>query len=117
MNARFFTGLIIILLVAGCARSHKTVLPDGRAESQEDVISALSAVTGAVSGQTMKPEQLKKLGRELNEDPEARKAVEAMSGALTNPTAQVKYCPVDGKRFSPKFSRCPDHNVELKNVE
>jgi hypothetical protein len=74
-------------------------------------------VVGAVSGQDVNEEQLRKTAREIRKDPEARKAVEAITRSMGGAGVQIKYCPVDGKRYSPSLDKCPEHDVELKPVE
>lgn len=53
-------------------------------------------------------------GRESRQDVES--AVGSVVGAVSGKGTAVKYCPVTGKRFAPKFKACPVHGVELKEV-
>ena len=41
-------------------------------------------------------------------------AVEAVKKTFEE--RRVKYCPLDGKRYSPTMTICPVHGVELKDV-
>ncbi len=50
-------------------------------------------------------------------DPEARSALEAISGAFSPRPGDVKYCPVDGTRYSGGLKKCPKCGAILKNVE
>ena len=50
-------------------------------------------------------------------DPEARSAVEAISGAFNPRPGDVKYCPVDGTRVSGNLTKCPKCGAVLKKVE
>ncbi len=50
-------------------------------------------------------------------DPEARSALEAISGAFTPRPGDVKYCPVDGTRYSGHLTKCPKCGAVLKSVQ
>ncbi|HDZ76628.1 MAG TPA: glycine zipper 2TM domain-containing protein [Candidatus Omnitrophica bacterium] len=41
----------------------------------------------------------------------------AAAGALIGEQADSKFCPVDGKRYTAGKQYCPEHGVELKNLE
>ncbi len=113
-------GLAVVLptvgiLVAGCAG--KTVrTPIGGPFPEEDM-KTLEAVAGAVSGRPVGPEEMERLRRRLRSDPETRAAVELLTGTPPQRPAPVKYCPVTGKRYSPRLTECPIHHVPLKTVE
>ncbi len=53
----------------------------------------------------------------VRSDEEARSAVEAIREAVSTTASVVKYCPVTGKRYSPRLETCPVHGVTLENVE
>lgn len=115
----FFCLFGFLLAVAGCASSPERKPKDEapKAESRDDLEKSLQSVTGAISGQSVSKEDLKTLSRDIRKDPSTRSAVEAVTGAVSGQSVAVKYCPVDGKRFSPTLKTCPEHGVELKNVE
>ncbi|PIQ89862.1 MAG: hypothetical protein COV72_00775 [Candidatus Omnitrophica bacterium CG11_big_fil_rev_8_21_14_0_20_42_13] len=41
----------------------------------------------------------------------------AAAGALIGEQVDAKFCPVDGKRFPAGTLYCPEHGVELKDLE
>lgn len=86
-------------------------------ESTQETLSAAEAVAGAVSGKDLTEQDLRRVARQVQNDPEAKQAVESISGALRSPGSGVKYCPIDGRRYDAHFSRCPEHNVPLKDLE
>ncbi len=121
-----FTRTILLLalgivVLSGC-QAHSKVAPGqqgARAAGVPDspeAQSALRAVAESLSGQALSDEDLKKLSRDLRKNPEVQSAVQSVTGALSDVPA-VKYCPVDGKRFSADQTHCPEHGVALKNVE
>ncbi len=113
------TGCFIL---AGCAT---TVLRDGaqpgtegslRRESAAETVSALKSVTQAVSGRELSDQDLRELNRQLQQDPETESAVRVITETMQG-GQKLKYCPVCGKRYHPKFEVCPVHQVPLKEVE
>ena len=50
-------------------------------------------------------------------DPEARSAVTAISRSFVAEPGDVKYCPVDGTRYSGNLTKCPKCGAALKPVE
>ena len=100
--------LIFSLLTPGC----RTVSPT-HPNTEHETVSAVGSVAGALSGKTMSDEDTRHLMKKIQSDPQARSAVEAITAAGAQPVV-IKYCPVDGKRFSSRFVRCPEHDVSLK---
>jgi hypothetical protein len=122
LNSIFFIASLFVfsVLLSGCATTKNSPAvnsPKGQVESTKDVTEALEAVVGAVSGQDVNTSDLKGLIQDIRQDEETRSAVESISGALAQPAGRVHYCPVDGKRFSPKITTCPDHKVPLQWVD
>ena len=101
--------LIFSLLTSGCRTVSST-----HESSQREAASAVGSVAGALSGKVMTDEDTRHLVKEIQNDPEARTAVQTITGAQP---VIIKYCPVDGKRFSSRFERCPEHDVPLKTLE
>jgi len=97
--------------------SQKTEKAKGSAESPQEVTEALQSVAGAISGQPMDEKKMRDLAVEMKTNPEAQSAVNAVTQSLTGQNIDVKYCPVDGKRFSGTLERCPEHDVLLKGLE
>ena len=48
---------------------------------------------------------------------EASSAIKAVAEGMVVTQKNIKYCPVDGKRFSSQVESCPEHNVLLKSLE
>ncbi len=48
---------------------------------------------------------------------EASSAIKAVAEGMIVTQKSIKYCPVDGKRFSRQIENCPEHNVPLKPLE
>ena len=86
-------------------------------ENQAEEVTALQSVAGAISGKTLTPEDMKNLAKDIHKDKDARSAVQAITQSMGSSGDVVKYCPVDGVRFSAKFITCPTHGVVLKEVE
>ena len=103
----------MLCLVSGC-QSAGTTKPLAGSTGES---AALGTVVGAINGQKVDQEQLQKTAREIRRDPEARHAVEAITRSMGGTGVKVKYCPIDGKRYSPSLEICPEHGVTLKPVE
>lgn len=111
MRKNFF--ILVLCFASGCQSAGTTKSPVGSTGEA----AALGTVVGAISGQNVDQEQLHKTVREIRRDPEARQAVEAMTRSMGGTDVKVKYCPVDGKRYSPSLKICPEHGIELKPLE
>ena len=46
-----------------------------------------------------------------------REVMSALGTAFNIQDSGVKYCPVDGKRYSSRLEMCPEHKVKLLPVE
>lgn len=115
-----FLSLVIFsfMFFAGCASSSQTkanvVRVQAPGESPQEVARAMESVLGAVSGKNVDQKQLENLGKQIQKDPQAKSAVQAISDSVSGQGKTIKYCPVDGERYSPKFEVCPAHHVPLK---
>ncbi|MDP2652693.1 MAG: hypothetical protein Q8Q08_01535 [Candidatus Omnitrophota bacterium] len=109
---------MLTVFFAGCAtlRQAAAPVPAAQGESSREAEEALTSVVGAVSGRDVNAEDLKNLAYEVRRDPEAHAAVESISNAVQG-NVVIKYCPVDGKRFSARVDLCPEHNVALNILE
>ncbi len=118
---RFFLfSLISVHLLVGCGTTRQgRSSPSHSAshENLEDEISALQSVAGAISGKTLTEDDMKNLAKDLRSDEDAKSAVQAITQSMNSPGNVIKYCPIDGARFSAKFTTCPTHGVVLKEVE
>lgn len=106
--------LLALFFLGSCATAGQNPAALPR-ESREDAESALGTVVGAVSGREVSRKELETLGRQIQTNGETRSAVEAITNSMSG-TAGIKYCPVDGQRYSPKFMTCPVHHIELKEL-
>ncbi len=103
----------IVLFLAGC----QTASPvQSRQETGKDVQEALSAVAGALSGRPLSEEELHDLEKQIRTDEEAQTAIQVITESVGG-TPAVKYCPVTGRRYAPHLEVCPEHGVELKEVD
>ncbi len=110
----FFCGCVgVLIFFVGC--SH-TAAPSKNSAILEENGEALKSVVGQLSGQPVDDKKLRDLSRQIEKDPEAKSAVEAVQKGMAGQSTAVKYCPVDGKRFSSKLTECPEHQVPLKEV-
>ena len=60
---------------------------------------------------------MKELSSQIQKDEEAQGALEQLNQALTPEPMPLRYCPVDGQRFSRRVEVCPEHKVRLKEIE
>ena len=65
----------------------------------------------------VKRDDVNTIARDVRKDPATKSAVEAITRAVSGGLSDVRYCPVDGQRFSGKIKICPVHHVELKSIE
>ena len=109
-----FLAAFICLGQAGC----RTVpVQKSSQETNQDAQSALRVVAGSMVGKDIDEKDLQNLKDQVQHDPEARGAVETLTGTFASQKNIVKYCPVDGQHFDASVTRCPVHGVELKTAE
>ena len=72
---------------------------------------------GCASSPVQKNSPLKELSQNIQKDKQAQSAIESVTGAMISNHIAVRYCPVDGERFSPRVKVCPTHQVPLEEVE
>lgn len=115
MNSIKFPFLFFIFVsLVGCSTTASVQKSN---ETPQEAQSALRSVAGSIAGKPLTQEDLRKLEQQMKNNPEAKSAVETISQSLGSQQIKVKYCPIDGKRFSLKIEMCPDHNVRLKFVD
>ena len=109
-------GLVIVgIFFTGCQTTHpKNGTQD--AGSMQETLDAVGSVTGALAGKELSESEKRKLLRDLQKDKEAQSAMKSISGALNVKQTGIKYCPIDGKRFSADLDECPEHKVKLKEL-
>lgn len=114
---RFLLVVLLSALTVGCAASRRSMASTAQAETPREVESALGSVVGAISGKTVDEKDLRDLSRQIQRDPEAQQAIESVANTMSGADLKLQYCPVDGQRFSGKFTVCPQHNVSLQELE
>jgi hypothetical protein len=115
MRPIYCACLFLSIILAGCQTAPGKSAVSSK-ESGRDVADAVGQVAGALSGQDLTDEQKKKLVNDIRKDKEAQSALRSIAGAMDIKQAAVKYCPVDGKRFSPDHDICPVHKVKLEEL-
>ncbi len=105
------TWVLVLFIIMGCQTA-----PHKPAPSRSETVSALTTMTQGLTNQPITQVQLKNLGVQVAHDPQAQSALRSINTALSAQHT-VKYCPVDGQRFSANADICPIHHVKLKWVE
>ncbi len=119
--------IMAVLPLTGCAASrthHKALTVDGghllntnEQETMGDAVSALTAVTGAMSDKPLTDEQLYQAAQQMKDDPAAKTAVEAISSSFDKKNVVIKYSPATGKRYSADMEVDPETGVKLLILE
>ena len=104
---------LLMLFLTGCQTAPKKA----SVESQQDVISAVGKMTEGLTNTDISREDLKRLAVQMQKDPQARSAVESVNNAMQAKQTGIRYCPVDGKRFSNRVERCTFCGAKLKDLE
>ena len=112
--SRYLILFFFLSAFAGCA-STSAKGPAG-AETSNDALSAVGQVADALTGQSLSDEQKKKLTKDIQKDKEAQSALRSIADAMDVKKSGVKYCPVDGKRYSVNQDLCPVHHVRLETL-
>ena len=107
--------IVLTFLSLFCAGCH-SVSVEINAADQKEAESSLTSVAGALAGKKLSPEDIKKLEKQIATDKDAQSAVKSIGNSMQG-QAMVKYCPVDGQRYSAHLTICPDHGVELKSLD
>ena len=111
----YFVWFILCLVVAGCqTASNKKNVPFK--ESNKDVANAISNVADVLAGQPLTDEQKRKFTKDIQKDKDTQSALRSIAGAMDVKQAVVKYCPVDGQRYSADLQICPVHKIKLKEL-
>ena len=106
---------LIMIACFGCQITHKRGVI--KSESPQEIVSAMGVVARGLTNTDLSRENLKHLATQVQKDPQARSAVKAVNTAFSIQNTGVKYCPVDGKRYSSRVDECPEHKVKLLLVE
>jgi hypothetical protein len=105
---------MLVGLLAGCQTTHPKNGQDR--QTTQETLDAVGSVTGALTGKELSEEEKRKMVRDLKNDKEAQSAMRSISGALDVKQTGIKYCPIDGQRFSADMEICPVHKVKLKEL-
>ena len=107
--------LMVIVLIGFMGTGCQTV-PVHHHENHAQLMSAIKSMTQGLTNQPLTDDQLKQLAMKVSKDPKAQSAINSINKALS-PQHTVKYCPVDGQRFSGDMEECPIHHVKLEWVD
>ncbi len=107
------TALLLFLFSAGCQTS-PSKNADPSFGSKKEMAQAIGQVADAITGQELTDEQKRKLTKDIQSDKDTQSALNVIADAMDLKGVIVKYCPVDGQRFSPNLENCPVHNVKLE---
>ena len=111
---KFFLPLLIFIFLYGCQTfQHKDLSKEKISQEEND----LRSVAGSVGGGPLTEEEFKNLKKQAQSNPEAQSAVESIKNSWQKNKQNIKFCPVDGERFSATVTTCPTHGVELKNLQ
>lgn len=114
---RFVALFLTVLLVAGCQTAAIKKQGQPSSETNEDVLKAVGSMTEGLTQQNISQEDLKRLGAQIQKDPQAKSAVESVNKAMQAHQTGIRYCPVDGKRYSDRVKVCPRCGTTLKDLE
>jgi hypothetical protein len=103
--------MVVCILLVGCQSA-----PKKQPESTQEILEAVGSMTGALTGQTMTDDQARKTIAAIQKDKEGQSALRSIAGAMDVTKTGIKYCPVDGQRFSADLDECPEHKVKLKDL-
>lgn len=109
-----FNFLLIGLLAAtlsSCSSSGGLVNSKG-GETTKEAVSAMGVVAGSYTGKPMTDEEIQQKAKEIDADPEAQSAIQAITSA-----PQIKYSPVTGKRYSADMEYEPETGAKLLPLE
>lgn len=113
----WFVGIVLLTgLLTACATSARKPV-NSAGETQEEVISALESVTGAIASPGGEKIEAKKLIKELRKDPEAQSAMKSIAEGIAPQRRVIRYCPTTGEHFGPNVEYCPGTKIPLVEVE
>lgn len=105
---------LAFMVLAGCqsVAIKKTTSP----ANSKETLNAVGQVADALTGQPLTEAQKKKLTNDIQKDKQVRSALKSIADSMDLKKAVVKYCPVDGQRYSVDQNICPVHHVPLQNL-
>jgi len=98
-------------VLSSCSSSKGLVNSDG-GETTKEAVNAMGVVAGSYTGKPMTEEELQQKAKEIDADPEAQSAIQAITSA-----PQIKYSPVTGKRYSGDLEFDPETGAKLLPLE
>ena len=102
----------------GCANTKgKELIKASQQEELHEAAGALGAVAGSYAGKQLSEEELKALARQIEKDEEAQSAIRAITGSMESNSANIKYSPKTGKRYSGDLEYEPGTGVKLLPLE
>jgi hypothetical protein len=103
--------ILLLVFFTGCQTAPKNL-----SESDREALEAVGSAAEALTGKQLSDEEKRQVLNDLQKDKEAQSAMKSISGALDVKQTGIKYCPVDGRRFSADVQECPEHKVMLKEL-
>ena len=89
--------LVALMVISSGCRTTKPINSAG--ETIQDVQKSVGTVASVMTGRKMSDQDVKKLERQMQNDPEARKAMESVTQSMGTQSV-IKYCPIDGDRYA-----------------
>ncbi len=104
----------VFCILSGCQTA---TLKKSAGETTPDIISAVGSMTEGLTNQDISQEDLRRVAKQAQQDPSVQQAIESVNNAMQATQTGIKYCPLDGKRFSHRLSTCPHCGATLKDLE
>jgi len=111
LNSNVLLTVFLAAVLTSCSSSKGLVNSEG-GETTKEAVSAMGVVAGSYMGKPMTEEEIQQKAKEIDADPEARSAIEAITSA-----PQIKYSPVTGKRYSADMEYEPETGAKLLPLE
>lgn len=112
----FMRCCVFLALAAFTGCQSAAVKKNTSPANSKETLSAVGKVADALTGQSLTDDQKKKLTNDIQKDKQVQSALKSISDSMDLKKAEVKYCPVDGQRFSVNQTICPIHHVPLKTL-
>ena len=112
---QFFPAMVFLVIVLFSLGGCQTPVPKPKPDRAE-TLAALTTMTRGLTNKNISEDDLKNLAHQVARDPQAQTAIKSINSAFSA-SHTVKYCPIDGQRFSGEMTDCPVHHVKLKWVE
>lgn len=111
-----FLILSFCLLSGGCASRTARLSPAGAsAETAAQQMDAVQKVVSGMTGKQVSSEDMRRVAREVEKDPEARAVMQKILSSGSVP--REKYSPATGKHYSAELEFDPETGVRLEFVD